>query len=603
MSTVRAINYSGKEVNVPRKGAKLSYAPDGKAFVIPGPQEKAKELERINKLAAEAKANGMQIVVVQGLGFVGAIMASIAARAQGKFVMGLQRPSPRSYWKIPYINSARTPVESEDPKVEQFIREAATSGKLTATFVDESIALADIVVSDVQCDVNKPDFGDSKTATVDIDAFVQATKTVAKHIRPHALYLVETTVPPGATEFIVKPIFEEEFRRRAEEKLESARKAKGTSARLEDIQEKEFQDWLRNPSRQARDKLIDLALKKHPPRIAHSYERVMPGKEYVDSVINFPRVYAGIDEASADMAAEFLSSVLTGPRVELTRLPTPTDSEFSKCAENTYRATVIALGRVLGRIAEIESVDLTKVVGAITKRPTHRNMLVPATPSTGGYCLPKDPIFLVWSLKNMPQFRQRLTGERLKELNSVLKLINLVVDINDTDGLHAVEILEEEFLALKKKLKGSRIVVAGASYREDVADTRYAPYEAIVRRLKERGAKISVVDPYIKALPELEHQDEDPYSMAKHFKGQKELKKLRASSDLSGALAQADAVIFAIPHQPYKGLTPADIMGSTKKRPDQLVILDCSTFDGHTFRQFEQAGFRMRKMYHGSVNA
>jgi nucleotide sugar dehydrogenase len=599
---VDAFDYDGRRISYVGPASRLSLAPDGLAYVLPGPEEAAREKERVRRLASEAKSKGMEVVVVQGLGFVGAIMASIVAHAEGKFVIGLQRPSVRSYWKIPLINSARTPVESEDPKVAQLIRETVSAGRFTATFVDDAISLADVVVSDVQCDVRKLRFGDSDRATVEIQAFIQATGTVARLIRPEALYLVETTVPPGTTEYIVKPMFVEEFKRRISHDLDAALKAGSSVSPFLSGLGSELTEWLRSPTKTRKDRLIDLALAAHPPRIAHSYERVMPGREYVDSVIDFPRVYAGTDDESAEMARRFLSSVLTGPRAELTRLPSPTDSEFSKCAENTYRATIIALGRVLGRTAEAGGVDLTKVVAAITKRPTHRDMLVPRTPSTGGYCLPKDPIFIVWSVRNMPNFKRRLTGERLRQLNRVLKMITLMVDINDTDGMHSVDIMEEELKALGKKLKGSRIVVAGASYREDVADTRYAPYEAIVRYLREKGAKVVVTDPYVKSLPELEQQDEDPYSMAKYFKAQKDLKRLRVAPDLLQVLRGSDGVIFAIPHEPYARIRPTDVAGAIGTSPDRFVVVDCGTFSGAVFEEFVRAGFKMRKMYHGAVN-
>lgn len=599
---VDAFYYDGTKATYRGPRSKLSVAPDGTAYVLPGPEETAKEKERVKRLASEAKSKGAEIVVVQGLGFVGAIMASIVAHAEGKYVIGLQRPSVRSYWKIPFINSAKTPVESEDPKVEQFIRGTVLAGKFSATFVDEAISVADVVVSDVQCDVRKLEFNNSNKATVEIQAFIKATGTVAGLIRPGALYLVETTVPPGTTEYIVKPIFMNEFKRRISQDLDVAREAGDSKSPFLDGLGAQLRAWLRSGDETAKEELVKLAIEAHPPRIAHSYERVMPGSEYVDSVINFPRVYAGIDQESAEMAQGFLSSVLTGPKAGLTRLPSPTDSEFSKCAENTYRALVIALGRVLGRVAEAGGVDLTKVVGAITKRPTHRDMLVPRTPSTGGYCLPKDPIFIVWSVRNMPEFKKNLSGDRLKQLNHLLKLITLMVDINDTDGMHSVDMIEEELRVLGKKLKGSKIVVAGASYREDVADTRYAPYEAIVRYLRQKGARISVTDPYVKSLPELEQQDEDPYSMAKYFKGQKDLKKLKVSSDLMGALRGSDGVIFVIPHKPYKRLTPSELAGAIDMKPERFVIVDCGTFDGAAFGEFIKAGFRIRKMYHGAVN-
>ncbi|MGB9896258.1 MAG: hypothetical protein ACPLN2_10215, partial [Thermoproteota archaeon] len=334
--------------------------------------------------------------------------------------------------------------------------------------------------------------------TVEIEPFIEASKKVASLINPSSLYLIETTVPPGTSEYIVKPIFEDAFKNRVVSELRSFRKKS-----LDEVKElvrnsdflRELEDevisYVENPLKEKEKEIAEKALKNHSPRIAHSYERVMPGREYVDSVVNFPRVFSGIDEASASMAQKFLSEVLTGPNAKLTKLATPTDSEFAKCAENTYRASIIALGRALGRMAEIMNVNLTEVVDAIKVRPTHRDIMVPRTPTTGGYCLPKDPLFLLWSLKNIPEFKERLSKENKEALRRIMSLISLIVDINDTDGIHAVELVEEELKKVGKKLRGSKVLVAGASYREDVADTRYASYETIVRYLKERGAEVS----------------------------------------------------------------------------------------------------------------
>jgi len=443
--------------------------------------------------------------------------------------------------------------------------------------------------------------------TVEIEPFIEASKKVANLINPSSLYLIETTVPPGTSEYIVKPIFEGAFKNRIASELRNLRKKSldevkeivKSSDFLRELEE-EVVSYVENPTKEKEKEIVAKALRNHSPKIAHSYERVMPGREYVDSVVNFPRVFSGIDEASASMAQKFLSEVLTGPNAKLTKLATPTDSEFSKCAENTYRASIIALGRALGRMAEIMNVNLTEVVDAIKVRPTHRDIMVPRTPTTGGYCLPKDPLFLLWSLKNIPEFKERLSKENKEALRRIINLISLIVDINDTDGIHAVELVEEELKKIGKKLKGSKVLVAGASYREDVADTRYASYETIVRYLKERGAEVSVTDPYVKSLPELEYQEEDKYSLAKFFKRQKELKSLKVISSFEQAAKGVDAIIFAVPHEPYRKLTPEEICNAVGKQPQEIVVIDCGTFSNEQAINIANYGLNFRKMYHGS---
>jgi nucleotide sugar dehydrogenase len=589
------------------KEERISTSPEGKEFPLPSKEDYENEVTKVRELAKKAKGSGNQVVVVQGLGFVGAVMAAIVAQAEKKFVIGLQRASKRSYWKIPYINQGISPIESEDPKVKEIIENGVEKGKLYATYVDEAIALGEIVISDIQCDVKKLKFGNSKVFTVEIEPFIEASKKVANLINPSSLYLIETTVPPGTSEYIVKPIFEGAFKNRIASELRNLRKKSldevkeivKSSDFLRELEE-EVVSYVENPTKEKEKEIVAKALRNHSPKIAHSYERVMPGREYVDSVVNFPRVFSGIDEASASMAQKFLSEVLTGPNAKLTKLATPTDSEFSKCAENTYRASIIALGRALGRMAEIMNVNLTEVVDAIKVRPTHRDIMVPRTPTTGGYCLPKDPLFLLWSLKNIPEFKERLSKENKEALRRIINLISLIVDINDTDGIHAVELVEEELKKIGKKLKGSKVLVAGASYREDVADTRYASYETIVRYLKERGAEVSVTDPYVKSLPELEYQEEDKYSLAKFFKRQKELKSLKVISSFEQAAKGVDAIIFAVPHEPYRKLTPEEICNAVGKQPQEIVVIDCGTFSNEQAINIANYGLNFRKMYHGS---
>lgn len=100
-----------------------SLSPDGEKFSLPEPDQYLKEFERLKETAGQQRGLGREIVVVIGLGFVGAVMAAVIADSddeQGsstKFVIGMQRPSTRSYWKIPLLNRGVSPVKAEDPQV------------------------------------------------------------------------------------------------------------------------------------------------------------------------------------------------------------------------------------------------------------------------------------------------------------------------------------------------------------------------------------------------------------------------------------------------------------------------------------------------------
>ena len=199
-----------------------SQAPDGELFSLPGKSEYVSEFERLQEIVDKQRALGREIVVVMGLGFVGAVMAGVVADtidpATGKptkFVIGMQRPSTRSYWKIPYINKGIAPVESEDPEVAPLIKRCVVEKKtLIATFTYDVLSLADCVVVDVQCDYNKETFGNVKCGEADITAFEDSLKIIGEKIRPECMVLIETTVPPGTTEYIAYPIVKKAFEKR-----------------------------------------------------------------------------------------------------------------------------------------------------------------------------------------------------------------------------------------------------------------------------------------------------------------------------------------------------------------------------------------------------
>jgi len=123
-----------------------SISPEGAKYAIPEPADYAAEFGRIELLANSARSEGKEIVVVMGVGFVGAVMAAIVADTvdkktgkSSKFVIGCQRPSTRSYWKIPLLNQGISPVKAEDPEVDPMIKRCVLEKKtLVATYNKQS---------------------------------------------------------------------------------------------------------------------------------------------------------------------------------------------------------------------------------------------------------------------------------------------------------------------------------------------------------------------------------------------------------------------------------------------------------------------------------
>jgi len=435
-----------------------SISPDGEQFKLPEENDYLEEFKRLEQLVQTRREEDLEIVVVMGLGFVGAVMAGVVADSVDKntgkpnnFVIGMQRPSARSFWKIPLLNRGISPIKAEDPEVAPMIERCVNKKKtMTATFTHDALKLADILVVDVQCDFIKQELGNLKSGYADISDLEASFKIIGEKISPHCLVLIETTVPPGTTEYVAYPLIKKAF------------KARG----------------------------ID-----NEPLLAHSFERVMPGRDYVRSVRDFWRVCSGINQESREKVTRFLSDILNVDEYPLTVLDRPIESETCKIVENSYRATILAFLNEWSLFAETNGVDIIKVINAIKVRPTHSNIIFPG-PGIGGYCLPKDGGLGIWAYKHLMGFE-----------TDIFKITPQAINTNDTRALHAAQLVRDALRNMGRIVAASQVAVLGASYREDVGDTRYSGSEIIVRKLTEMGAEVKAHDPYVQHWWELEKQE------------------------------------------------------------------------------------------------
>src|SRR5205809_6372247 len=203
------------------KSQPFSISPTGEKFALPSPGQYQTEFAKLKKLADRQRKEGREIVVVVGVGFVGAVMAAVIADATdakgqpSKFVIGMQRPSTRSFWKIPLLNRGVSPVKAEDPEVHQLIERCVKQKKtLVATYTEEALKLADVVVVDVQCDYLKESLGNVATGHADMEALEKSMEVIGQHVPAHCLVLIETTVAPGTTEYVAYPILRRAFQQR-----------------------------------------------------------------------------------------------------------------------------------------------------------------------------------------------------------------------------------------------------------------------------------------------------------------------------------------------------------------------------------------------------
>ena len=532
--------------------SEYSFGPTGEKFRLPSQEDYIKEFERLNEIVQKQRALGREIVVVMGLGFVGAVMAAVVADAKDKkgnptkFVIGMQRPSTRSYWKTPLLNRGISPVSSEDPEVPLMINRCVNEKKtLIATYTYDALNLADVVVVDVQCDYLKESLGNVREGRADMVALEESLEIIAQHISPQTLVLIETTVAPGTTEQVAYPIMKKSFRKRG----------------------------------------ID-----SDPLLAHSFERVMPGKNYVASIRDFWRVCSGVDEEATRRVVKFLKEVINTDKFPLTVLDRPIESETAKIVENSFRATLLAFMDEWSLFAEQNGVDLIKVINAIKVRPTHSNMIFPG-PGIGGYCLPKDGGLGLWAYRHIFGFE-----------DNIFKITPMAIDVNDTRSLHVAQLTRDALRNMSRPIASAEILVLGASYREDVGDTRYSGSELIVRRLTEMGAELRVHDPYVPHWWEFEKQDEYPASshgLKRFFRGQEKLKDLRVEQDLKKALDGIDALILAVRHKHYLNLDPDEVVESAG---GPIAVIDCfGILDDEKIKRYFELGCEVKGLGRGHV--
>ncbi len=527
-----------------------SLSPDGKEYPLPKPSDYAAEFQRVETRVKEFRALGCEIVVVMGVGFVGAVMAAIIADVTDhkgkptKFVIGVQRPSPRSFWKIPVLNHGVSPVKSEDPEVAPLIRRVVLEKKtLLATYTETVLVLADVVVVDIQLDYQKNELGNCRNGKVEMNALEESFETIARSVPAGCLILIETTVAPGTIEQIALPVMRKIFRQRGI---------------------------------------------KTDPMLAHSYERVMPGRQYVASIRDFWRVCSGVNPQAREKVVKFLSEIIHTDQYPLTILDRPIESETAKIVENSYRAAILAFLDEWSLFAERNGIDLTKVIQAIKVRPTHSNLIFPG-PGIGGYCLPKDGGLGLWAYRHVFGFE-----------DDIFHVTPQAIDINDTRGLHAAQLVRDALRNMNVPVAGAEVLICGASYREDVGDTRYSGSEVLVRRLSEMGAEIRVHDPYVDRWWEFEKQGEYPlHGREKFFRNQKKLKNLKVQKNLAEALYDCDALVLAVRHQDYLELVPAEIVRLAGK---PIAVIDCfGILDDDRIKKYIELGCEVKGLGRGHI--
>jgi UDP-N-acetyl-D-glucosamine dehydrogenase len=216
--------------------------------------------------------------------------------------------------------------------------------------------------------------------------------------------------------------------------------------------------------------------------LAFSPERVDPGRtDY--TLRSTPKVIGGMTPACLDRADDLYSRVCD----HLVRVSTPEAAEMTKLLENIFRSVNIALVNELAILSERMGIDIWEVVDAAATKPYGFMRFEPG-PGMGGHCLPVDPFYLTW---------------RAREFHMSTEFIELAGKINQYMPYHCAERVEQALNDLSKPVKGSRILILGASYKGGVGDIRESPALRIIEVLSSRGGIVSYHDEYVPSLPML----------------------------------------------------------------------------------------------------
>ncbi len=239
--------------------------------------------------------------------------------------------------------------------------------------------------------------------------------------------------------------------------------------------------------------------------LAFSPERIDPGRSDY-TIATTPKLLGGITARCAERARDLYAEICE----QVIVLSTPEAAELAKLLENIFRSVNIALVNELSQLSERLGIDIWEVIEAAATKPFGFMRFDPG-PGMGGHCLPVDPFYLAF---------------KAREHDFYPEFIELAGKVNQAQPAYCVKRIERALNEAGKPVKGSKILILGASYKAGVGDIRESPALKIFKLLAELDAELSYHDPHVAALPELG----------------------LASVDLGPALADTDLAAIVTPH-------------------------------------------------------
>jgi UDP-N-acetyl-D-glucosamine dehydrogenase len=324
--------------------------------------------------------------------------------------------------RVDTLNRGVSPVG--DVSDDELAAEVA-SGRYTATTDYAAVANSDVVVL---C-VPTPYHHDAP----DLSYIEHAAQLVGENLTAGTLVILESTTYPGTTEEVLVPILEQ---------------ASGLAAGTE-------------------------------IHVAFSPERIDPGNPTY-GLHNTPKVVGGVTAEATERAASFYGGFVE----TVMRVSGPKAAEMAKLLENTFRHINIALVNELAVLGRDLGVNIWEVIDAAASKPFGFMPFYPG-PGVGGHCIPVDPMYLSW---------------RIKQFGGAAKFIDLARDVNAGMPLYVVTRVQDLLNERERSLKGARIAVLGVAYKANISDMRESPALPLIELLRKKGAHVSYSDPHVPVL-------------------------------------------------------------------------------------------------------
>lgn len=211
--------------------------------------------------------------------------------------------------------------------------------------------------------------------------------------------------------------------------------------------------------------------------LGFSPERVDPGN-LIYKTKNTPKVVGGIGKDATEVIAAMYRAVLSG---DVTEVSSPAVAEMEKILENTYRNVNIGLVNELAKLCHEMGISIWEVIDAAKTKPYGFQAFYPG-PGLGGHCIPLDPYYLSW---------------KAREYGFHTSMIESSMMINDTMPVYTVERASKILNRSRKALNGSKVLVLGVAYKQDIEDYRESPALKVIEELEKAQADVEYYDPWV----------------------------------------------------------------------------------------------------------